>query len=605
MIRYQVKSKLHLKPSLLQKMSLTTLTDLPKTSTFTTALPPDSQVPSPEFAEDPKNAGIVRMQRRVHGGFFTWVAPEKREKYKFLIASPPAVKDLGLKESEIDTELFKKIMSGEDYFKDPYPYAQAYSGHQFRTFAGQLGDGRVINLFESTSPSGEKYAVQLKGAGLTPYSRFADGKAVLRSSIREFLASEAIHALGIPTTRALALTSLPETTARRERREECAVVARMARSWVRLGNFTFAKSTGGLDFVKKLSDYVIDELLEGESNLIAPKSDYKTEGVQENKYVRMYREIVKRNAEMLAQCQAYGVLNGVLNTDNTSVIGLSMDYGPFAFMDSFNSNFTPNHDDGHLIYGYKNVPTSMWWNLVRLAEDIGELLGTTAIAPLSELSPEQYGRYKTQEQLEEAQQIVSDLVDDIGDEYKLTYKSKLDEKFQHRLGLTELRDTDHANLFQPLLDVLEEGSLDYNRFFRILSSVSFSSDSDLAAIAEKFIPSRHDFRFTDKKTIVASLSKWLEVYQSRLKSENSDESTRHTSMKSHNPKFVLRNWILDEVIENVQSDPESPLLREVLVMSTNPFLESWVDLGVDPDTEESFTGEPPETLINQTCSCSS
>lgn len=598
----------HINTTSTHNMTLTTLAGLKKSSSFTEQLLPDSQVPTVEAALDPEVIPKTRLQRRVHSGIFTWVAPEHRDAYQFLIASPNAVRDLGLEESEIKTDLFKKIMSGEEYFKDPYPYAQAYSGHQFGQYAGQLGDGRVINIFEGRNPdTNVRYQVQLKGAGLTPYSRFADGKAVLRSSIREFLVSENLNALGIPTTRALALSRLPQTTARRERRETCAVVARMAESWVRLGTFTFAKTTDGVEMTQKLADYVIDELLGGESNLLAPKADYPDANVQQNRYVRFYREVVKRNAEMLAQCQVYGFLNGVLNTDNTSVLGLSMDYGPFAFMDTFNRNYSPNHDDGNLRYGYKYVPTAMWWNLVRFAEDMGELLGSSVIGDTSKLSKDQFGRFKANEQLEQAQVVVSNLVDDIGEEYKTFYKNKLNEGFRQRLGLTETRESDHDEIFQSLLDVMEAGSLDYNKFFRTLSELSLKADgSTTEACVEKLLESRQENAFSDRPATKHAITEWLTKYIARAFSEPETAiEQRQAVMRDHNPNFVLRNWVLDEVIQAVEADPTSPVLGEVLTMATTPFRRGWAELGVSGETERKFTGPVPANSIDSTCSCSS
>lgn len=591
-----------------RRMALTTLAKLQKSSSFTDQLPPDSQVPTIELAQDPQVEPKTRVQRRVHGGLFTWVTPEHRDAYQFLLASPNAVRDLGLEESEIKTDLFQKIMSGEEYFKDPYPYAQAYSGHQFGQYAGQLGDGRVINIFEGKNPDTDaRYQVQLKGAGLTPYSRFADGKAVLRSSIREFLVSEHLHALRIPTTRALALSYLPETTARRERRETCAVVARMAESWVRLGSFTFAKTTGGVEMIQKLADYVIDEFLGGEANLIAPNTDYPDANIQQNRYVRFYREVVKRNAEMLALCQTYGFLNGVLNTDNTSVLGLSMDYGPFAFMDTFNPNYTPNHDDANLRYGYKYVPTAMWWNLVRFAEDMGELLGSSVIGDTSKLSREKFGRFTETAQLERAQIVVSELVDKIGEEYQAFYIAKLNEGFRNRLGLVETRETDHKEIFQSLLEVMEAGSLDYTKFFRTLSELSLKEDnSNIDACVQKLLESRQENAFSDLFTTERAITEWLTTYSARVFSESSSAADqRQALMRDHNPHFVLRNWVLDEVIQSVQNDPMSPLLQEVLTMATMPFSRSWTDLGVKVETEQKFTGKVPSNFMDSTCSCSS
>lgn len=619
---FRFKSSIKLGNTLSRKMTLTTLANLEKTSSFTDTLPPDSQFPSIEAsktADDEK----LRMRRRVHGGIFTWLAPEKRDKYTFLAASPDAVRELGLEPSEIETELFQKIMSGEQYFEDPYPWAQAYAGYQFGQWAGQLGDGRALSLFEGTNPdTGKRFEVQLKGSGLTPYSRFADGKAVLRSSIREFLASEAVNALGIPTTRALAITLLPKTVARRETIEPCAVVARMAETWIRLGTFSFAKQTGGVEMTQKLVDYAIDHVFGGEDNLIPGKEvegdDETARAVQSNKYVRFYREVVKRNAEMLAKCQVYGFMNGVLNTDNTSLYGLSMDYGPFAFMDTFDPSYSPNHDDGQLRYGYKYVPTSMWWNLVRLAEDLGELLGSSGIIGHPADRP---GRFTTQEEVDVAQKIVTDLVQEVGAEYQSIFKTTWDQGFQKRLGLTEFHgDQDHNDIFQGLLDVLEECAVDFNQFFRTLgsfrlfdkgganaNSVDMSETSSLRnAAATAFLPKELGpaaTGFVKPDVSKRLLADWLVKYRARLEAEGStDDDARKLRMDAVNPKFVLKNWVVDEVIKRVQQDFDLEILKQVLEMSVNPFEDTW---GFDPVDEMRFTGEVPSNLRDQMCSCSS
>lgn len=637
-------NKLSSSPQLIAKMTLTTLASLEKSSSFTEKLPPDSLVPTAEAAQaiasgagsatttttdGSDDESLFRRGRRVQGGLFTWLTPEKRAAYTFLAHSPAAVKTLGLLETESQTTDFQQIMSGERYLSQPFPWAQAYAGYQFGQWAGQLGDGRVVNLFEAKNPeTGDRNEVQLKGAGLTPYSRFADGKAVVRSSIREFLASEAVHALGIPSTRALAITLLPKTVARRERIEPCAVVARMAPTWIRLGSFSFAKRTGGVELTQKLADYVIEDVFGGVDNLVPAKDE---SAVHKNKYVRLYREIVKRNSEMLAQCQVYGFMNGVLNTDNTSVYGLSMDYGPFAFMDTFDPMYTPNHDDSQLRYSYRTVPTSMWWNLVRLAEDLGELLGATAVGESIEKGQE--GRFSDQEQVEKAQQIVSDLVEEVGKEYRAIFQAKWDQGFQKRLGLVELRDDtaasaaaagstngrqgDHDAIFQGLLDVLEECSVDFNQFFRALGSfplfdgsanvVETSTDDykTFRKVAGDFLLPKEASPMAISKPDTARrlLADWLLKYKARLESEGStDDGARKLRMNAVNPKFVLKNWVVEEVITRVQNDFDVDVLKDVLKMALNPFEETW---GLDAIDEMRFTGEVPSQLRDQVCSCSS
>lgn len=264
----------------------------------------------------------------VKNALYTFVRPSIKEPNPELLAtSPAAFRTLGLAPSEAETPEFVRLVSGNGGFEDEvYPWAQCYGGWQFGQWAGQLGDGRAISLFEATNPSThERYELQLKGAGTTPYSRFADGRAVLRSSIREFIVSEYLHRIGIPSTRALSLTLLPAEFAERERLEPCAVVCRFAQSWIRIGTFDLLRNRGDRANLRKLADYVRDEVLQ-----LPPHTAEEGKG---NRYEEMYREIVRRNAETVAKWQAYAFMNGVLNTDNTSVLGLSLDFGPFAFMD--------------------------------------------------------------------------------------------------------------------------------------------------------------------------------------------------------------------------------------------------------------------------------
>lgn len=332
-----------------------TLEELPKSQTFTAKLPADPLIPTPD-ASRKANPHLLRQSRPVKQACFTYVAPEKCEDFELLAVSPAFMQKLGLKRGEENTDEFRGLVSGNFFYEEFYPYAQAYAGWQFGSFAGQLGDGRAFSLVEVTNPdTKERYELQLKGAGKTPYSRFADGNAVLRSSIREFLASEALAALSIPTTRALSLTLLPNRNAYRETIEPCAIVCRAAQTWIRIGNFDLFRFRGDRGTLRKLCDYTINEVFRGETNLPKKRED---EDEEPNRYEKMYREVCVRTAKTTAAWQAYGFMNGVLNTDNTSIYGLSIDFGPFAFMvcehcyqfniqDTFEKQYTPNHVSDH------------------------------------------------------------------------------------------------------------------------------------------------------------------------------------------------------------------------------------------------------------------
>lgn len=310
--------------------------DLPKSWHFTDSLPPDKLFPKP--ADSHKTPRDQIGPRQVRDAIFTWVRPAKQEDPELLSVSPAALRDLGIKPGEEKTDEFRQFVAGnklygwdEEKLEGGYPWAQCYGGFQFGQWAGQLGDGRAISLFETTTPSGRRYELQLKGAGLTPYSRFADGKAVLRSSIREFVVSEALNALRIPSTRALSLTLLPHSKVRRERVEPGAIVLRFAQSWLRLGNFDILRARGDRDLIRKLSTYVAEDVFGGWESLPGrlenpekptespePKRGVSSTQIEgegdsaENRFTRLYREVVRRNATVVANWQAYGFMNGVL-----------------------------------------------------------------------------------------------------------------------------------------------------------------------------------------------------------------------------------------------------------------------------------------------------
>lgn len=313
------------------------LDDLPKTWNFTASLPPDPAFPTP--ADSHKTPRDEITPRQVQDALFTWVRPSEQQDPELLAVSPAALRDLGIKAGEEKTEDFRQLVAGNKLYgwdeaklEGGYPWAQCYGGFQFGQWAGQLGDGRAISLFETTNPaSNVRYELQLKGAGITPYSRFADGKAVLRSSIREFVVSEALNALRIPTTRALSLTLLPHSKVLRETTEPGAIVLRFAQSWLRLGTFDLLRVRGKRDLIRKLATYIAEDVFGGWEALpgrlespseptknLTPKRGVSASEIEgpseaaENRFHRLYREIVRRNAITVANWQAYGFMNGVL-----------------------------------------------------------------------------------------------------------------------------------------------------------------------------------------------------------------------------------------------------------------------------------------------------
>lgn len=557
------------------------------------------------------------------------------------------MRDLGIKTGEEKTDDFRQLVAGnklygwdEEKLQGGYPWAQCYGGFQFGQWAGQLGDGRAISLFETTnSASGERYELQLKGAGLTPYSRFADGKAVLRSSIREFVVSEALNALRIPTTRALSLTHLPHSKVIRERIEPGAIVLRFAQSWLRLGNFDILRARGDRDLIRKLATYIAEDVFGGWEKLPGrledpenpttsppPKRGVAAADIEgpddaaENRFTRLYREITRRNAVVVANWQAYGFMNGVLNTDNTSIYGLSIDFGPFAFMDDFDPSYTPNHDDYALRYSYKNQPTIIWWNLVRLGEALGELLG--AGANVDDQTFIENGVKEEQEAkvVARAEKVITQ----VGEEYKATFLTEYKRLMTARLGLRNFKEDDFNILFSEGLDSLEALELDFHHFFRRLSSLKVDDLATEEARREKasvFFHKEGAPKLASETDARDRLAKWLTNWRERIiedwKEEDGNVSVardeeRIRAMKQVNPNFVPRGWILDEVIRRVEKEDERDVLDRIMHMALHPFEDTWdgqtingVKYHGDKAEETRWTADPPKTQRAIQCSCSS
>ncbi|KAG9204750.1 hypothetical protein G6514_009980 [Epicoccum nigrum] len=603
-----------------------TLQSLPKSNVFTQNLPPDPAFPTPEDShEAPRQTLGPRM---VKEALYTYVRPDPQGESEVLGVSQRALRDLGLKEEEAQTDEFKQLVSGGKILTwDPekpdegiYPWAQCYGGYQFGQWAGQLGDGRAISLFEATNPSTHvRYEIQLKGAGRTPYSRFADGRAVLRSSIREFVVSEYLNAIGIPTTRALALTLNNGTRIVRERIEPGAIVTRFAQSWIRFGTFDLQRMRGDRATLRTLADYVGEHVYGGWDRLPSKlpageakntHADVKTgvardaiEGTgvdEENRYTRLYRAVVRNNAATVAKWQAYGFMNGVLNTDNTSILGLSIDFGPFAFLDTFDPTYTPNHDDHMLRYSYRNQPTIIWWNLVRLGEAFGELMGAGSKVDNAEFIEKGVSEAEADELVKRAERTI----EHAGEEYKAVFMAEYKRLMTARLGLKTQQDSDFDALFSELLDFLEAYELDFHHAFRRLSSLSLSrldSDEGRQKAAEIFFSDDNlPKEGADSRVRIA---KWLEAWSARVKQDwGEDGSGRHEAMRAVNPSFVPRSWILDELIDRIEKKGEREILPQIMKLNLNPFSDEW---GWDASEEQRFIGDVPKYKGLMQCSCSS
>ncbi|KAJ5090404.1 hypothetical protein N7532_009088 [Penicillium argentinense] len=625
-----------------------TLAELPKSNVFTSKLPADPAFKTPEASH--KAPRETLGPRMVRGALFTYVRPEPAEEAELLGVSPRAMQDLGLDPSEENSSHLQALVAGNEFPWSEekggiYPWAQCYGGEWLtrssrrkRILISNLGSKRQdgssargqanweMALFESTNPyTNTRYELQLKGAGRTPYSRFADGKAVLRSSIREYIVSEALNALNVPTTRALSITLLPKSKVLRERIEPGAIVARFAETWLRIGTFDLLRVRGERDLIRQLATYIAEDVFGGWGNLPAavsireeqsqaeidnPRREVSREkvqeheGAEENRFARLYREITRRNAKTVAAWQAYGFMNGVLNTDNTSIYGLSLDYGPFAFMDNFDPHYTPNHDDHMLRYSYKNQPSIIWWNLVRLGESLGELIGAGG-----RVDEESFIKDGVNEEMEpEIIKRAETVIERAGEEFKAVFLNEYKRLMCQRLGLKTQKESDFQDLFSEMLDTLEALELDFNHFFRRLSGLSLSeleTEEKRAEVASIFFHAEGfgGIGYTDASAR-DRIAKWLESWRARaLEDWGADkEDERKGAMKAVNPNFVPRGWILDEVIERVERKGDREILGRVMQMCLNPFNDAW---GLDASEEERFCGDVPKYKRAMMCSCSS
>lgn len=420
------------------------------------------------------------------------------------------------------------------------PLATVYSGHQFGVWAGQLGDGRAILLGDINGQE-----LQLKGAGRTPYSRMGDGRAVLRSSIREFLCSEAMHALGIPTSRALAIIGSKQPV-RRETIETAAVCSRLAPSFIRIGHFEHFAATQNLVRLKELADLLITHF-------------YPECAGDQDQYLQLFKVISLRNAQLVAQWQSVGFCHGVLNSDNISALGLTIDYGPFGFLDHFQIDHICNHSDQSGRYAYHRQPQIMHWNIACLA---------SAMLALIELN----------HSTEEAQRLLRSALE----EFPAQYARQWQDLFRRKLGLQISQDGD-VDLIERLLQAMHGSRVDFTSFFRSLNDIHKAmSLSDIAQRNE----------FIDRNEI----DRWFKDYLSRLQDETLNDAARKLLMDRVNPKYVLRNHLAQAAIEKAQKDDFSEVAKLQKILS-NPYEEQ--------SDYQSYALPPASDLNPITVSCSS
>ena len=435
--------------------------------------------------------------------------------------------ELGLE--NIEKQKLLDIFNGLLSIKNLKPLSMAYSGHQFGQYVEQLGDGRGLLLGKVDSSEG-LVDIHLKGAGKTPYSRFGDGRAVLRSVIREYLCGEAMHALSIPTSRALMIIGSDELVIR-EKSETAAMLARTAKTHIRFGNFEYFHYNNKPEYVKVLADFCIE-------NYPAYFSRSK------NKYEEFFRSVVEQTACMIALWQACGFSHGVMNTDNMSILGETFDYGPYGFMEDYLPSYVCNHSDHQGRYAFKNQPYIGLWNCSALGHALSSLI-----------SEETQG--------------------EILKTYELIFQNKLAELYRKKLGLTKSHNED-AQLIQGLLDIMESEKLDYTNTFRNLSQAVTSVK-------------------TNELNSNVSMS-WIKSYQERHNKESIPIAKKILLMNANNPKYILRNYMAQEVIEATESSDFSAL-ETLIEVITSPYDEL--------EQYKHFANRSPDWAKNLEISCSS
>ncbi|KAF5359797.1 hypothetical protein D9756_003348 [Leucocoprinus leucothites] len=509
------------------------------------------------------------------------------------------------------------------------PWSMRYSGHQFGSWAGQLGDGRAISVVVTPHPTkpGEVYELQLKGGGRTPFSRSADGLAVLRSSIREYLCSEAMHALHIPTTRALSLISLPALSVARERVETACVVARVAPSFIRIGNFEAFNGPTNMFFfgggqqkpdyeaLRILGEYVAKDVL---------KLELKEGEAWGEKLVL---DVAERNAKMVAGWQAYGFMHGVINTDNVSILGLTIDYGPYAFMDVFDSFHICNHTDESGRYAYKYQPNMIVYALRALLNALAPVIGAEQMSFNGQAVSKDWTKDVTSDQIEAWSEKGKELRTEVERVVQQTCSTEYGRLFRNRLGLRKQDPKDQSQLFQPLLDVMESQKLDFHITFRNLLDFDPAWDekgTEIDAYIAKILTATPDASTLKTEEASGQWKDWLKVYTERVRAEFSEglwgdaekaKEERRECMRLANPRFVLRQWVLEEVIQRAERDSTSGkrVLAKVMHMACNPY-EAWgaegdegpeAELEKEEREERRFCGIGEKKMLGFQCSCSS
>jgi len=490
---------------------------------------------TPSDPQNPTGLGLkwVNSFAELGPGFYTELQPTPLPSPYWVSRNQALARELGLEDQWLESAEALEVLTGNRGTAGSRPLASVYSGHQFGVWAGQLGDGRAILLGDLQTPAGTQ-EIQLKGAGRTPYSRMGDGRAVLRSSIREFLASEAMHGLGIPTTRALCVTG-SDAPVRREEIETAAVVTRTSPSFIRFGHFEHFSYSNQHARLKVLADHVIDRFYPACREATQP-------------YAALLEAVSERTAHLMAAWQSVGFCHGVMNTDNMSILGLTIDYGPFQFLDAFDPGHICNHSDPQGRYAYNKQPNIAYWNLFCLGQ---------ALLPL----------------IDEQEQALAAL-----ESYKTVFPQALEARMRNKLGLDEVQ-ADDRELIESTFKLLAANKVDYTIFWRRLCG--FTPQSGHEPVRDLFF---------DRE----SFNAWALQYSERV--AGMDQGARANLMLKSNPKFVLRNHLGEEAIRAAKLKDFSGV-NTLLSLLRAPFDEQ--------PGHDSFADFPPDWASSIEISCSS
>lgn len=507
-----------------------------------------------ELPGDPETANYRRQVTDAH---YSRVLPAKVSAPALLSFSQETAELLDLSADHCTSSHFTDVFSGNTLLQDMDPYAMCYGGHQFGNWAGQLGDGRAINLGEIINQKNERWVLQLKGAGATPYSRNADGLAVLRSSLREYVCSEAMFHLGVPTTRALSLIVTGDPVERdmfydgHPKEEPGAIVCRVAPSFIRFGNFEIHSARGELDALKRLVDYTINTSF---SHLGEPATDT---------YIRLFEEVCTSTLDMVIHWMRVGFVHGVMNTDNMSILGQTIDYGPYGWLEGYDPGWTPNTTDrmGRR-YCFGNQPKIAQWNLSQLANALYPLVNDAA-------------------PLEKALQ-----------RYSINFKKQYLAMTGAKLGIRQVVEHTDQPLFDELYTLLQLTETDMTIFFRNLAAFDQQKmDTDktfepsaLPFYSAYYSPTQINDEYWQR------LQKWLQLYAKRLQNEGMPSSQRRERMNRVNPKYVLRNYLAQLAIDAAEQGDGSRI-TELFDVMRQPYK--------DQPGKEQYAQKRPEWARNR------